>query len=150
MTKWSVNPDAVDAFTELWSVLDHGTGTITIPQLLWLLRHLPPPLGSESLDAAKARLRSMVLIRDTSERLPFKLTLFEVMRSVAAAPLPENLRVVRAHRLKCRIFFANNPIEGSALLCALRDVFAVSHLLEGCDAAEKSEDEDGCTWIDQG
>jgi hypothetical protein len=128
--KWDINPDAVDAFSELWSVLDQGTGTITIAQLLWLLRHLPPPLGTPSLEEAKARLRSMVLIRDASGRLPFKLTLFEVMRSVVAAQLPEDLRVVRAHRLKCGIFFARNPIEGSALLCALRDVFAVGHLLE--------------------
>ena len=87
----------------------------------------------------------MVLIRDASGRLPFKLTLFEVMRSVVAAPLPEDLRVVRAHRLKCRIFFANNPIEGGALLCALRDVFAVSHLLEGCEGTSESADEDGYT-----
>lgn len=128
--KWDVNPDAVNAFSELWSVLDDGSGAITVQQLLWLLRHLPPPLGTQSLVEAKARLRGMVLIRGANDRLPFKLTLFEVMRSMTAAPLPEDLRVVRAHRLKCRIFFANNPIDSSALLRALRDVFAVGHLLE--------------------
>jgi hypothetical protein len=150
ISRWAVNPKTINIFSELWSVLDTGTGTITIPQLIWLLRHLPVPLGAPTLDGAKARVRSMLLVRDRIGRLPFQLTLFEVMHSAVSSPLPGDLRFVRAHSLKSRIFFARNPIDGLALLRALRDMFSVAHLftqddVDDCDASRTSFQSDEST-----
>lgn len=126
---WSVNPEIISIFSQLWSVLDPGTGSITVAQLLWLLQRLPEPLGAETLAGAKAKMRNMVLFQDEARRVPFRTTLYELMRAAVAVPLPQHLRVVQQHLGRMQLFFERHPVDSNSMARALWGTFDVDYLL---------------------
>lgn len=124
-----MNPEVISTFSELWSVLDPGSGSISMPQLLWLLQRLPGPLGGPTLAAAKAKMRNMVLMRDEGGRVPFRTTLYEIMRAAIAVPLPQHVRVVQQHMDKMHQFFERSPVDSNGMIRALRGTFDLDYLL---------------------
>lgn len=137
VNKWSVNPEMISTFSQLWSVLDPGSGSVSVEQLAWLMQRLPQPLGARTLTGAKVKMRSMVLIRDAAGRAPFRTTLYELLRAAVAVPLPHHVRVVQQHMWKMRQFFERNPIDANDMVRALWGTFHVDSLLL---------DEDDIVW----
>lgn len=151
VNKWSVNPEIISTFSQLWSVLDPGTGSITTAQLLWLLQRLPQPLGAPTLQDAKAKMRNMVLIRDDRGRMAFRMTLYELMRAAIAVPLPRNVRVVQQNLSRLQQFFEKHPVDADGMACALRGTFDVDYLLvDGEDVVWSEEGEEVSSGVTAG
>ena len=129
VSKWDAQPEVIGMFNEVWSVLDDGSGSITVRQLRWLLQQLPRPVGlgyHASREDCKRRLLRMLLLRTADDRLPYHLTLYESLRVPLEVPLPSGVPVVNEHQLRTMLFLkAHQPTE-AGLTRALAEVFDLS------------------------
>lgn len=96
------------AFDDLWSILDDGSGSISIPQLVWLLRNLAPPLGvgyHATTAEVKDRATRIDVMPFRGNRVMYEHVLYELVRDAIQAPLPVHLHIVRMYNIKAHLFF---------------------------------------------
>lgn len=87
---WKVDPEHLDRFIELWADYDNGSGTIDPKDLEILLVQLPPPLGLGPLASTSDVLKFVydLEIPLVVGRVPFRHTVYELVRRAAEVPIP--------------------------------------------------------------
>ncbi|CAG9463932.1 unnamed protein product [Pedinophyceae sp. YPF-701] len=112
--EWTLHPDSLDRFIDLWAQKDLGDGTIEPRDLEEILVKLGPPLGIPK-DANARQVIAFVLELDIpldqNGHVPFKRALYELVKKVSFIDIPEGQVKSQIDRLFKKFFHSQETEE---------------------------------------
>ncbi|KAK9823801.1 hypothetical protein WJX72_005586 [[Myrmecia] bisecta] len=110
--EWSLTPNSLQEFQELWCQYDDGTGTIDPSELEQLILRLSPPLGLGPHADGKDVLRFVydLEIPLVNGRVPFHRTVYELVRRCSETAIPEGEMKNQIERM-IQKFFAHLHLD---------------------------------------